>query len=163
MILDRAFSIHFHETENCEKESHRGNVAATALSLHSLLDGIGVGLAFQVSSSVGWIVAVAVLTHDFSDGINTVSVIFKDKGERKRAVRWLVVDALAPLLGILLTFFISVPDAILGLILSIFTGFFIYLGASDLIPESHHFHPTFWTTLMTVFGIGTMYLVIQLV
>lgn len=162
LILDRAFSIHFHERENCGKESHRGNVAATALSFHSLLDGIGVGLAFQVSNSVGWVVAAAVLTHDFSDGINTVSVIFKDKGERKRAMKWLILDALAPALGIFLTFFISVPTAILGLILSLFTGFFIYIGASDLIPESHHFHPTFWTTVMTILGIGTLYFVIQL-
>jgi ZIP family zinc transporter len=162
LILDRLFSLHFHEEEECDIKNHRGKLAATALCFHSLLDGIGIGLAFKVSPSVGWIVAAAVLAHDFSDGINTVSAILHHKGERKQAFRWLIADALAPALGVVATFFFTVPDATLGLILSVFTGFFIYLGASDLIPESHHHHPTLWTTMMTIVGIAVLYVIIHL-
>lgn len=165
MILDRFFSLHVHtdhHEENCANESHNSKLGAGALIFHSFLDGISVGLAFQVSSAVGWIVAAAVLAHNFSDGINTVGLILRDKGNKKQAIRWLVFDALAPALGVLATLFFSVPEAQLGLILALFTGSFLYIGASDLIPESHHHHPTFQTTLMTVLGIAILYLVIRL-
>ena len=69
------------------------------LSVHSLLDGLSIGLAFQVSTSVGAVVAIAVLVHDFSDGINTVGLILKNRGGDRAAFRWLLVDAAAPILG----------------------------------------------------------------
>lgn len=161
LLLDRFFSIHAHGEDECQKLSHRGNLAAAALCLHSFLDGVAIGLAFKVSPAVGFIVAAAVLAHDFSDGINTVNMILKNQGERKKAFTWLLIDALAPALGVLATLFFTVPEPTLGLILAIFTGLFIYIGASDLIPESHHRHPTIWTTLMTVLGIIVLYLVIH--
>ncbi len=163
MVLDRLFSLHGHSEEECDKENHRGKLAASALCFHSFLDGLGIGLAFKVSPAVGWVVAVAVLAHDFSDGINTVGVILKNQGQRAQALKWLMADALAPALGVMSAFFITVPDATLGLLLSVFTGFFIYLGASDLVPESHHHHPTLWTTISTILGIAVLYAVINLV
>lgn len=161
MVLDRSFSLHLHGEENCDKPSHRGKIAATALIFHSFLDGLGIGLAFKISPAVGWIVAAAVLAHDFSDGINTVNMILKSKGKRIQALGWLIVDALAPALGIASTLFFTVNEATLGLALAIFTGFFLYIGASDLIPESHHRHPTIWTTFMTVLGIAILYAAIH--
>jgi ZIP family zinc transporter len=149
-----------------QRQSHvnvaRANLSAGSLSLHSFLDGAGIGLAFQVSPSVGIIVAVAVLTHDFSDGINTVNIVLKNHGRERRAFIWLIVDALAPLLGILVTLLIAIPRQQLGLLLALFSGFFLYIGASDLIPESYHAHPVRWTTIMTVLGAATLYTVVQL-
>ena len=124
-------------------------------------DGLGIGLAFKVSPAVGWIVAVAVLAHDFSDGINTVNMILKSKNNKREAYKWLTLDALAPALGVVATLFFTVPEAKLGLILALFTGLFLYIGASDLVPESHHRHPTIWTTLTTVMGMAVIYLVIH--
>lgn len=162
MVLDRFFSLHGHE-DHCENENHKGQLGAATLSFHSFLDGLGIGLAFKVSPAIGLIVAAAVLAHDFSDGINTVSMILKGKGDRKVAIRWLILDALAPFIGVSITLFFSVPMATLGIILAIFTGLFLYIGASDLIPESHHHHPTIWTTLMTILGMLVLYTAIRLV
>ena len=139
-----------------------GAFGAGTLSIHSLLDGIGIGLAFQVSPAVGIVVAVAVLNHDFSDGINTVSFIMKHHGNKALAFRWLLLDALTPLAGIVSTLFFSVSDATLGLLLALFTGFFLYIGPSDLLPESHHEHPVYMTTIMTLLGAGTLFVIIQL-
>lgn len=161
MILDRFFSFHVHEKEDCHNPAHRGKLAAASLVLHSFLDGLGIGLAFKVSPAIGWIVAAAVLTHDFSDGINTVSIILKDKGDKKLAFRWLIMDSLAPALGVISTLFFTISQSVLGLCLAVFTGIFIYLGASDLIPESHHQHPTVWTTIMTILGILVLFAAIQ--
>lgn len=160
LVLDRFVLLHGH-TANEDRE-RRGNAGAASLSFHSFLDGIGIGLAFQVSTAVGAVVAVAVLAHDFSDGINTVNMVLKHKGERSKAVCWLLVDALAPVLGIIATLFFAVPMEQLGLLLALFAGFFLYIGASDLIPESYHAHPVRWTTIMTVVGICVLYVVINL-
>jgi zinc transporter ZupT len=141
----------------------RGGVAATILCMHSLLDGISVGLAFQTSRQVGIIVAIAVLTHDFSDGINTMNMVLKRSGGRAYALRWLLADALAPVVGVGSTLFFTLPGSAFGTALALFAGFFLYIGASDLIPESYHAHPKFLTTAMTLFGAAVLYLAISLI
>lgn len=164
MVFDRFFSLHAHnEEETCQNPDHRGRLGAVTLSIHSFLDGLAIGLAFKVSPAVGWILAIAVLTHDFSDGVNTANMILRNHGSKAEALKWLVMDAIAPFLGILVAFFITVNVQVLGLILAVFTGFFLYLGASDLIPESHHHHPTLWTTISTILGFLVLYGAIRLI
>ena len=164
MVLSNTFLLHPHSEQECSNEQHQrlGALGAASLSLHSLLDGISIGLAFQVSPSVGWVVAAAVLAHDFSDGINTVSLVLKNNGDIRQAYRWLIADAVAPLVGIVSTFFFHLPEAQLGLVLSLFCGFFLYIGASDLLPESHHDHNSGLTTLMTLLGAAIIFLAIHL-
>jgi ZIP family zinc transporter len=111
---------------------------------------------------VGLVVAVAVLTHDFSDGINTAGVILKNGGSRAQALRWLILDAVAPAVGIIATTFFIVPANIFGSLLAVFAGFFLYIGASDLIPESFHAHPKLLTTFMTLLGAAVLYLAVRL-
>ncbi len=163
LVLDRFMLIHGDGHNHSHEHTHngRGSLGATSLSTHSFLDGVGIGLAFQVSPAIGIIVAVAVLAHNFSDGINTVNFVLKSGGSRRDATRWLIVDALAPALGIIATLFFTVSATQLGLLLALFAGFFLYIGASDLIPESHHAHPVMWTTVMTVAGAGVIYALIH--
>ncbi|MCX5780544.1 MAG: ZIP family metal transporter [Firmicutes bacterium] len=157
MVLDRFFSLHLHSKEGCENPGHGGKLGAAALTFHSFLDGLGIGLAFKVSAPVGWIVAAAVLSHDFSDGINTVNMILKNQGEKKSALKWLAADAVAPAIGVTSTYFLNITSASLGLVLSVFIGLFLYISASDLIPESHHKHPTMYTTFMTIIGMAVIF------
>ncbi len=165
LLLDRLVFAHnhSHDEESEVGHAHRGWLGAGSLSIHSFLDGVAIGLAFQVSSAVGLVVTTAVLVHDFSDGINTVNMILRSKGNRREAFTWLSLDALAPVLGIFAAQFFTLEESTLGLILALFAGFFLYIGASDLLPESHHNHPTYWTTFMTVLGMGVLYLAIQAV
>ncbi len=170
LVLDRLILHHQHDEDLPAVPAHagqagvhakRGHASAGTLSFHSFLDGVGIGLAFQVSAAVGIVVALAVLAHDFSDGINTVNFILKNGGRHSQAFRWLLVDAIAPALGVFSTLFFSVSQAHLGLLLALFAGFFLYIGASDLVPESHHAHPTRLTTIMTVAGVGLLYIIIH--
>lgn len=164
LVLDRLFLFHIHEfghEEGDHPHAPRGYVSALTLSIHSFFDGVLIGAAFQVDSGIGMMVALAVLTHDFSDGINTVNMVLKNHGGKRMAARFLVIDALAPVLGIIATVFVTFSSAALAVILALFCGFFIYLGASDLIPESHHSHPKFLTTAMTVAGVAVLFVVIK--
>lgn len=165
MVLDRFILLHTHtEGDDCVHSgaSLRGLAGAGSLSAHSFLDGFAIGLAFQVSLAIGVAVAVAVLVHKFSDGINTVSLILKNSGTKQEAFRWLFVASAAPALGVLSTLFFTFPENILPVVLSTFAGFFLYIGAADLLPESHHAHPRLMTTLMTLLGAGVLYVVIQI-
>lgn len=132
--------------------NHATALGAGSFSAHSLLDGVAIGVAFQASAAVGAIVTIAVLTHDFSDGINTVNVVLKNGGSRRQAMRWLLADAIAPAAGVCSTLLFTIPLSLLGMLLAVFGGFFLYIGASDLVPESHHAHPKFLTTVMTLIG-----------
>lgn len=161
LILDRLILLHTHEDDG--ENAPRGFFGALTLSSHSFLDGMAIGIAFQVSSLVGVVVTVAVLTHDFSDGINTVNLILKNGGNWKQAFRWLLVDAATPVLGAASTLLFRIPESAIGLVLAVFVGTFLYLSASDLIPESHHRHPRALTTVMTLLGAGLIYLVVHLV
>lgn len=164
LLLDRIISLHAHSDGHEDGEDpriRRSALGAGSLSIHSFLDGVAIGLAFQVSEFIGLVVAIAVLVHDFSDGVNTVNLVLKDKGVGIKAFRWLVVDALAPVAGAASTLLFSLPEQALAIILALFSGFFLYIGASDLIPESHHGHPKFLTTAMTLLGAGILYLAIH--
>ena len=156
LVMDRILLFH-------GEGAPRSGVAASVLCLHSLLDGIAIGLAFQTSHQIGIVVTIAVLTHDFSDGINTMNIVLRNGGNRRQAFRWLLVDASAPVLGVASTVFFTLPGTAFGTALALFAGFFLYIGASDLIPESYHAHPKFLTTAMTLAGAAVLYAAIALI
>lgn len=114
-----------------------GVLGAAGLSAHSFMDGLGIGFAFGVDSATGLLVFLAVISHDFADGLNTVSYVLRRSGNRQAAVRWLAIDALAPLLGAIVGSQISISDQDLGYALCVYCGIFLYIGAVDLLPEAH--------------------------
>ena len=152
---------HGHPADHILPNKLRGTLSASSFSVHSFLDGIVIGLAFQASHPIGYIVTIGVLTHDFSDGINTMNVVLKNRGNRRDALRWLCADAIAPGVGMASTLIFSPPPSTLGILLAMFAGFFLYIGASDLIPESHHAHPKLLTTVMTITGAAIMYMAVR--
>ena len=156
MILDRLAILHSHEDHG--KISLKTKVGAGSLSLHSFMDGMAIGWSFQISPTIGITVAFAVIAHDFSDGINIVSILLKEESKNNKALIWLVVNAILPVVGVISTYFISMPHASFGLILALFSGFFLYIGVSDLQPFSSQQGPKIWTTLMTIMGSLVMYL-----
>ena len=154
MILDRVLAT-----------SHRGialrpHIGPASLTVHSFLDGMGIGLAFQVSPAVGGFVALAILTHDLSDGVNTVGLSLAGSG-RQDARRWLAVNAAAPLAGVISAGFVAVPTPVLALLLAVFAGMFLYIGACELLPRSYAASPSRWTTVATLLGMALMYGVVS--
>lgn len=160
-VLEKVLLIHHSQEELYGKHKHPtvGIFSALALTGHSFLDGVGIGLGFQVSQTVGILVAMAVIAHDFSDGLNTVSLVLVHKNTNKRALYFLFLDAIAPVLGALSTKLFSLPQNILLLYLGFFAGFLLYIGASDILPEAHSEHSSYKTILLTICGILLIFLV----
>ena len=109
---------------------HAGLLSASALIGHSTLDGVSIGLAFQISSGVGLVVAIAVIAHDFADGINTVCVMIAHRNQLRHATLMLLADAIAPIVGALSTRFVRFPPDTLVLFLGFFAGFLLHVATS---------------------------------
>ncbi len=163
-IVEKSILIHHAHEEEYETHHHPqvGIASALALSGHSFLDGVGIGLGFQVDPKVGIAVAIAVLAHDFSDGLNTVALMLTHKNNNRRALWLLLLDAVAPILGAISTFFIHISDASLILYLGFFAGFLLYIGASEILPEAHSKHSSYRTIGLTIFGVVCMFVVTRL-
>ena len=140
----------------------RGHARAALLTGHSLMDGLGVGLAFQVSTAAGLILALGVLAHDLLDGANTVVLSLSGGAGGRAARRWLAADALAPAAGIALSSRLAVPRPVLAMALAVFAGLFLNIGASELLPQSHLHRPRLSTTLATLAGMALIYGAVQL-
>ena len=145
--------VHEDEYEHGHKHPSVGILSALALSGHSFLDGVGIGLAFQVNVGVGLAVALAVLAHDFADGLNTVTLMLANKNTSRKSVMLLLLDAVAPAIGVLSTVWLKLTDWQLLMYLGFFAGFLLYIGAADILPEAHAKHPSRVTLLLTVLGV----------
>ena len=164
-ILEKLIAIHHsHETEYADhKHPSIGLFGASGLSFHSFLDGVGIGLGFHIDPHVGTLIALAVIAHDFSDGLNTVTIMLSNKNTPRKSFILLLIDATTPVLGVLSTYLFTIPNSILLLYLGFFAGFLLYIGASDLLPEAHSKHSSWSMLLLTVSGAAFIFIVTRFV
>jgi len=163
-ILEKIIVIHHtHEGQYAEhKHPHVGVLSALALAGHSFMDGVGIGLGFQINSAVGIIVALAVISHDFTDGMNTISLMLAHNNTTKKAKLFLLVDALTPLLGAIVTLFFHFSSNFLVLYLGFFAGFLLYIGASDILPEAHSKQSSLSIVGLTCLGVALIFAITRI-
>ena len=155
LFLERYVSVHRVCEENvCRNVRHPkgGLFGAAELCMHSFMDGFAIGLGFHFDYHIGMIVAVAVISHDFSDGINTVAAMLNSGNSTRTSLLLLLADAVAPLIGASAALFVTLPGHYLVLILPFFAGGFLYLGAGDLLPEVHEKNPPLPSFLFSLAG-----------
>jgi len=159
-VAARALVLHHRDDdEHVHAHARVGAFGAAALSVHSFADGLGIGFAFHVSNATGFIVFLAVVSHDFADGLNTVGFILRQSNDRSAAMRWLIVDSLAPLFGAIVGSLIAISSHSLGVLLAFYAGFFLAMGATDLLPQAHA-HPSWKRIALTVAGVGSTWLIV---
>jgi ZIP family zinc transporter len=155
--VDKVTSLHVgHETaaeldHDAAAHQHIGVVGATGMGIHSFLDGIALAAALAVGGGLGVIIAVVVIVHRFSDGIGVVSFLLASRAPETTAFRWVLLVAVAPIVGVLAGTVIAVPDVALGAILGFFAGFFLYVGAAELLPEAHR-RGSSWAVVAATLG-----------
>jgi len=163
-VLERSFGSHEPAESDYGHDHEHHNIAGTlgavAMGGHVFLDGVGLGVAFQVSNALGIAVFLAVVVHAFSDGLNTVSLIVKSGHWTKRSKWLLAVDAFARLSGAALGTYLALNDSLIALYLALFSGFVIYIATSHILPEAHSRHPSRWTLAATCVGVLIMWAVV---
>ena len=149
LLLDRLGSFRIGEGE--------GHGTTRKHHVHGVLNGAAAGMAYQVSPAIGGIAAAALLVHEFSDSADAMREALHH-GLQRPDLRSSCVSSLCFAAGLAATGFWAVTPALLSAGLALFGGYFIYLSASELIPESHHRHPQLLTVAMTFGGAGALYL-----
>src|SRR5512146_178091 len=133
--------VPLHEASEEQYSPHRhprlGVVRAMALSGHSFLDGLSIGVAFQASTAVGTAVALAVIGHRFADGFDTTTFMLFHRNKLRHIKRWLAAVVLMPVAGGLASLAVSLSETALAIYLGFFAGLILYISASNLLPQAH--------------------------
>ena len=141
-------------------EPELGAMSAAGLAFHSFLDGVAIGVGFQMSAAIGLLIALGIIAHDFSDGLNTVTVVLAHGNSPRRAIFWLIIDMLTPVLGAASTLMFNF-NGLLPWLLAFFAGSFLYIGASDLLPEARE-HDSPMVAVATCVGMLAIFLITRL-
>ncbi len=153
------FLHHHHEAD--ERPDRAGLFGASGFVVHSVFDGLAIGLGFRVNTTLGLLVAIAVIGHDFSDGLNTVSYLVTHRQPPGRSRWWLLADALAPLAGALFASMVPVPGEVFPVAIGFFGGLFVYAASTILLPRARELAPH--TALpLTLGGATAMFLITRL-
>ena len=161
-ISERWFATHepFDSHHDNDHQHHAGRLAGLAMAGHVFADGLGVGAAFKVSSSLGLAVFSAIMVHAFSDGLNTVTFLIKEQRWTQKARALLIVDAIGRIGGAAVGSYVAFGSNWIALYLALFAGFVIYIATSHILPEAHSRHPSRWTLLATIAGVLIMWAVV---
>ncbi len=140
-ILQQVIMFHACHEEACDSH-HLSILSSIGLTVHSLLDGIAITAGFVAGWSLGVMTTIAVLLHEAPEGITITSILMHARAPRKKIITYSVIVALATPVGAIASFFFlkNVSPQSLGILLALTAGSFIYLAASDLIPETHRKH-----------------------
>ncbi len=135
-LLERLTMIHSCGEYECTSEVHRiGWLPVLGMASDNIIDGIGIAIAYIISPLAGIIVAISVIVHEIPQGLTT-TILLKRSGQEKTAIL-LALGAESVLYPVGASLSFLVPNALNTAILAIVTGDFLYISASDLLPDAH--------------------------
>jgi ZIP family zinc transporter/zinc and cadmium transporter len=133
------FVVLFHPCRDSSCRTHSDTPSVIGLSLHSFIDGLIIAVGFSAHSGLGILTTLAVLLHKLPDGITISAILVHTGASVKRIFSFSFLTACFTPVGTVLGIFLfkNISQSVLGALLSITAGSFIFLSASDLIPETH--------------------------
>lgn len=133
-LLEKLVMLHSCGETECEAHTIGGS-ALIGIAAESLIDGVAIAVGFRAAPALGLLIALAVFVHEIPRGLTT-TVIMQEAGySRIRVWATLAVDAGFAPLGVLLAAFI--PSSGFEWLIGFTAGVFLYVGASDLLPDAH--------------------------
>ncbi len=160
-IFERFIPLHQSGEEKYSPHRHPrlGTARALALTGHSFLDGLSIGVGFQVSVEVGTTVAIAVIGHRFADGFDTTTFMIFHKNKLSHIKGWLGLVVIMPVIGGLASLAFTLSEKALAIYLGFFAGFILYIAASNLIPQAHSEESSRVSLAMTILGVLFIFIV----
>ncbi len=143
--LERIIMRYFHtghKDGNSKHADHTESLPPLLIAgdaLHNFLDGVVIALAYIADPTIGLITTLAVAAHEIPQEIGDFTILINQGWSKLRVLTINVLQSLLTVLGALLGYYIGhAIEPSLPYLLAAAGGMFIYLGASDLIPEVHH-------------------------
>lgn len=106
-------------------------------AIHNFIDGLIIAAGFLVDIGIGIATAIAVISHELPQELGDFGVLVYGGFERKKALLYNLISQMTSILGGILGFFFIGTSGLAVYLLPFAAGGFIYIGASDLIPELH--------------------------
>jgi zinc and cadmium transporter len=131
--------LHWHHCQNNHCQEHKKVLGFQNLfgdALHNFIDGLIIISAFAVDFNLGLIATLSVILHEIPQEISDFGVLIYSGFSKAKALLYNLFSALFSILGVLIGYFlINSLDQIANFLIPIAAGGFIYIAASDLIPE----------------------------
>ena len=141
-LIERFIHWFHHHEEYHEHEKETKSTLPLIIigdTMHNFLDGVVIAATFMVNPQVGILTALAVFAHEIPQEIGDFGLMLHKGLSRKRIIIVNIISAAFAFMGAIITYLLgNVLEGYLPVFLAITAGFFIYIAASDLIPEIHH-------------------------
>ena len=160
-ILEKILRWHHCHEINCSENKHLITLNTVGDTIHNLVDGILIAASFMVDVRLGIFTSIAVLLHEIPQEISDFAILIHGGLSLKKAILYNFFSATSAFLGVFLVFLLGSKITSLSLyLLPITAGAFIYLSASDLIPELHRHNQKFsnslFQLLFIILGVALM-------
>lgn len=133
-VLEKVLMIHSCGEKECRV--HRITLASVVgIGLDNFVDGAAIATGYLINPMLGLTIAIAVAIHELPQGFSTTVIMKKEKYKLPRIFLVLLVVAVLTPLGAFLSIYF--PEWMFKNILAFAAGTFVYVGASDLLPEAH--------------------------
>ncbi len=162
-LIERLFlSVHHHdEGDNLRLPT---SFLLFGDALHNFIDGTSIAASFLVSFPLGIVTSLAVFVHEIPHELGDFGILIHKGWGRGSVLGFNAATGAAALFGALITFYLgSQFKDIVPLLLAITTGNFIYLSATDLLPEIHHKAKTSLALNHSLFFLLGIFLIVILI
>lgn len=137
-VLERVLRWHHCHKDHCETHLHVGWLNLIGDGVHNFIDGLVIASAFAAGPVVGVPVALSIASHEIPQELGDFGVLIFAGFTRFKALAFNLLSALLSLVGVVFGYLLINQIAGINLfLLSFAAGGFIYIAASDLIPEIH--------------------------
>lgn len=130
-----------HEDMEFEAEETRGFAYLNLLGdgVHNFIDGMVIAASYTVSFQVGLVATIAVIFHELPQEMGDYGILIYAGFDRVRALTLNFMVALSVVGGgVFATFFLETVETLSGVLIAFSAGAFLYLAASELVPELQH-------------------------
>lgn len=140
-VLERCASWFHHHHEHDSKvhqDQQQRRLIVIGDIMHNAIDGLAIGAAFLVSIPTGIITTLAVSAHEIPKELGTFALLLSRGWKDKIVLLANIATAVATLFTAILVFYLGSDIHLpVGPLLAMTAGFFIYVAASDIIPDIH--------------------------
>lgn len=131
------FHRHHDHDEQSRHKSQRGLIVFGDL-VHNAIDGAAIGAAFVVNPALGLVTTLAVATHEIPKELGTFALLLSRGWKDKTVLLANVATAFATIVAATVVYLLGSEQQLqIAPILALTAGFFIYIAASDIIPDIH--------------------------
>lgn len=124
--------------------------------IHNFIDGLIIATSFMINISFGIITAILIFAHEIPQELGDFAILVYGGFSKRKAIIYNFVSQLTCILGGYIGYILSSGYVLSSLLLPIAAGGFIYISASDLIPELHKKGGSFLPFFLFLVGIGFM-------